>query len=80
MNIIWRVPRADRLEEQHNECQMCKDRGLVEPATMVHHIKLLRYHPELALEKDNLMSLCGECHWLIHHPITIKKQLNEERW
>nr|WP_236900493.1 hypothetical protein [Clostridium estertheticum] len=47
---------------------------------MVHHIKYLKYHPELAIEKDNLMALCSECHWLVHHHIVVKKQLNEERW
>ena len=79
-NIIWRVPRAEVLHDQHNECQMCKARGLVEEATMVHHIKYVKYHPELALDKDNLMALCKECHYQIHHTIKYKKQLNIERW
>jgi len=80
MNIIWRRLRAEVLHDQHNECQICKGNGLAESATMVHHIKYVKYHPELALTKDNLMALCSECHWLVHHHIVIKKQLNEERW
>ena len=80
MNIIWRIPRAEVLSDQNNECQMCKSRGLVEEATMVHHIKHLKYHPELAIDKDNLIALCSECHWLIHHHLIPKKQLNEEKW
>lgn len=31
-------------------------------ATMVHHIRPLQQHPDLALEMDNLVSLCDRCH------------------
>lgn len=76
----WRHLRQEVLDEQHNECQICKGNGIFEPATMVHHIKYVRVHPELALTKDNLMSLCKECHYQIHHTIKYKKQLNKEKW
>jgi len=80
MNVVWRTVRAEILREQNNECQMCKSEGLVEEATMVHHIKELKYHPELAVDKDNLKALCKECHYQIHHTIKYKKQINVERW
>jgi len=80
MNKIWRVPRAEVLHDQHNECQLCKGNGLVETATTVHHIKHLRQHPELALTKSNLMAVCKECHYKIHHNLIVKQQLNVERW
>ena len=80
MNVVWRKLRAIVLHEQHNECQMCKDNGLVEVAVTVHHIKYVKYHPELALTKDNLMCVCKECHYKIHHHLIIKKQLNVEKW
>jgi 5-methylcytosine-specific restriction enzyme A len=76
----WRHLRAEVLNEQHNECQMCKNNGLFEPATMVHHIKYVRQHPQLALTKSNLMALCDECHYQIHHTVKYKEQLNEEKW
>ena len=79
-NKRWKHLRAEVLSDQRNECQMCKVKGLFEPATMVHHIKYVRKHPELALTKSNLMSLCSNCHYLIHHTIEQKKQLNEEKW
>jgi len=77
---LWRHLRQEVLDEQHGECQICKGKGLVETATMVHHIRHVRQHPELALTKENLMSLCNECHYQIHHTIKYKKQLNKEKW
>ena len=79
-NKRWKHLRREVLSDQHGECQMCKDKGLFEPATMVHHIKYVKDHPELALTKSNLMALCDECHYLEHHTIEQKKQLNEEKW
>ena len=79
-HLVWRELRATCLEEQHNECQMCKINGLYEEATVGHHIQYVREHPELALTKSNIMCLCKECHYQIHHSIKYKKQLNEEKW
>ena len=76
----WEHIRAEVLEEQHNECQICKAKGKYEEATTVHHIKYVRQHPELALTKSNLMCVCKECHYQIHHRIESKPQLNEEKW
>ena len=79
-NKHWKNLRQEVLGEQRDECQMCKGKGLFEPATMVHHIKHVKQHPELALTKSNLMSLCDECHYLEHHTIEHRQQLNEEKW
>lgn len=79
-SAAWRHLRTETLEEQHNECQMCKANGSFEVATMVHHIKYVREYPQLALTKSNLMALCDECHYQIHHTIKYKKQLNDEKW
>ena len=35
-------------------------------ATTVHHIKHYDEYPELALENDNLISLCDACHNYFH--------------
>lgn len=77
---LWEHLRLEVLKEQHNECQLCKDKGLFSEAVTVHHIKYVRQQPELALTKSNLMSLCKECHYKIHHKYEPKEQLNEERW
>jgi len=79
-SALWEHMRQEVLKEQHHECQICKSRGLFAPAVTVHHIKFLRQHPELALTKSNLMAICEECHFNIHHGSKLKPQLNEERW
>jgi 5-methylcytosine-specific restriction protein A len=42
-------------------CERCEHDGLVEVATMVHHIKPISAGGK-ALEFSNLMSLCEACH------------------
>ena len=54
-------------------------------ADEVHHIKELREYPELALDDDNLVSLCAKCHNMRHGRIIKrfakrKKRLTEEKW
>lgn len=77
---LWKKLRLEILREQNHECQMCKANGIYEGAVTVHHIKHVKDNPELALTKENLMALCKECHYQIHHTIIWKKQLNEEKW
>ena len=79
-SVQWRHIRAEVLSEQHGECQSCKAKGLYEPATMVHHKEYVMKHPDLALTKSNLIALCNECHYQIHHAIKYKIQLNTEKW
>jgi len=76
----WKHKRLKILNEYKNECQICKSKGLYTKADTVHHIKYLRKHPELALTDSNLMALCDDCHYDIHHRNEYKIQLNEERW
>lgn len=76
----WQHIRKEILEEQHCECQLCKAKGLYNEAVTVHHIKYVRKYPELALTKDNLIAVCEECHFNIHHKPIPKEQLNVERW
>ena len=80
---LWENKRAEALGRDNNECQKCKSRGLYGEANCVHHKKHLRKHPELALDLDNLISLCNSCHDE-EHPEKLKHQskpqLNEERW
>ena len=45
---------------------MCARYGRQREAKIVHHIKELEDHPELALVDDNLVSLCVSCHNKAH--------------
>lgn len=80
---LWLCKRTEALNRDNNECQKCKTKGLFTPADCVHHKKHVRKYPHLALELDNLTSLCNSCHDE-EHPEKLKKsfkpQLNIERW
>ncbi len=72
----WRTARKERLKKDGLHCVWCKRAGrwttdrhgrtIRVPATMVHHIKPYQTHPELALDLDNLVSLCDSCHDAAH--------------
>ena len=47
-------------------CEMCLKEDRHSPATLVHHVKEVKEHPELALDDSNLMSLCKHCHSVVH--------------
>lgn len=96
----WKHKRMEILERDHYECQDCRRRlraaakegkvlsgrdRKIWPAEEVHHIRELKDHPELALDNDNLVSLCTQCHNLRHdrNPykfVKKKKRLTEEKW
>lgn len=79
----WRKLRQQRMRLDNNECQLCKHEGKYHKAEMVHHKIHVRDNPMLALDMDNLMSLCNECHNREHPEKLIlneKKFVNEERW
>lgn len=96
----WKHKRLEILDRDRYECQDCRKR-LIEAAEAgermsgddrklrraeeVHHIKELREYPELALNDDNLVSLCAKCHNMRHGRIIKrfakrKKRLTEEKW
>lgn len=96
----WKHKRMEILERDHYECQDCRNRlreaveagriltgrdREIRRAEEVHHIQEIREHPELALEDDNLVSLCTQCHNIRHgrNPykfVKRKKRLTEEKW
>lgn len=61
---------------------MCRKKGRYKRATTVHHLKHLRDVPELALTDSNLISLCEECHEVMHPEKHKRKNgyENKERW
>lgn len=96
----WKKKRLDILERDHHECQDCIERlrqaavdGIqlrgddrkIRRAEEVHHIKDLKEFPSLALDDENLTSLCTICHNIRHgrNPrkfVKRKKRLTEEKW
>lgn len=85
------------LKEQHYECQRCKEHGRLtivkadgSKSGVVHHVKEVKKHPELALSKyyvddkgikqRQLIVLCNECHEVVHERCVKKEPLTIERW
>lgn len=77
----WKRKRDEILRRDHYECQACRKRieaaakegttlhgydARIHRAVCVHHIKELKDFPDLALDDDNLVSLCHRCHDRIH--------------
>lgn len=83
-STAWKHKRKEILLRDNNECQMCKRAGKYSIAVVVHHIKHLKEYPAFALTDSNLISLCEQCHNIVH-PEKQKKwekkeALNEEKW
>jgi 5-methylcytosine-specific restriction protein A len=57
----WRSLRLVKLRRDPL-CQDCEGHGRLTPATEVHHELERRDRPDLALDLDNLASLCRPCH------------------
>lgn len=90
----WKEMRKDVIEENHNECFKCKERGKITTAECVHHVLHVKDRPDLALSKYytdaegmkhiQLMPLCNACH-NIEHPEKLQRKeterfTNKERW
>ncbi|MEW4354427.1 HNH endonuclease [Streptococcus pneumoniae] len=81
----WRKTRKMVLERDHFECQWCKEEGKVtterDSVLEVDHIEELEYHPDKALDIDNLRTLCHECHNKRHNrPNKREKHFREDEW
>ena len=62
----WQRMRQRILRRDAYMCQNCKRYGKQIEAVEVHHIQHLEDCPELALDPDNLISLCRKCHRKAH--------------
>ena len=65
-STAWKTKRAAILSRDGYMCRRCKRYGRLRQATTVHHIKHYDEYPELALDNDNLISLCDACHNYFH--------------
>lgn len=92
---IWREKRIYIIDRDHYECQACKKKGKIKILKLnannknerayVHHKKNLKEYPELALDNNNLETLCFNCHEEEHKDErkrfqTKEKFTNKERW
>lgn len=67
--IWYKKVRPEILERDKHECQLCKYYGtltVVQKRGYVHHIAELKHFPLLALNYNNLVTLCYHCHELTH--------------
>lgn len=78
----WRRLRQSILERDHFECQWCKAEGRVmtDAVLEVDHIKELAQYPELAMEPDNLRTLCKDCHNKRHNRMNYRGTAKKRKW
>lgn len=91
----WESIRQQALKRDNYECQLCKAEGKVHIDSVkvegerkaiqlnVHHMKEIEDHPELALELDNLQTVCLDHHNIIHGRVfkpNINKWAADEQW
>lgn len=63
----WEHIRAIALARDRYQCVMCKQKGILKKADMVHHIVPVKKNWNKRLELNNLISLCNACHNGIEH-------------
>lgn len=61
-SATWRRARVKILSRDNHLCQECLRHDILTPANAVHHIKELENYPDLALDEENLESICNACH------------------
>ena len=70
-------------------CEMCLEKGIITPATDVHHIQEIGTYDDLerqlllAFDYSNLMSLCDSCHMHLHgerHSKTFKSKNTQSQY
>ena len=71
----WQDTRAFVWDRAHGLCERCMERGEVKAADVVHHMKPLTEanvnDPDVALNPDNLVALCHDCHTEVHQLLGI---------
>lgn len=73
----WQQLRREALSRDHYECQVCASIGGYAPAKVVHHIRPAESFPEAFYRMDNLISLCRECHEILHNRVISKSKWPE---
>lgn len=71
----WKIWRKQLFERDYYTCQMCGDRSKKNHFVYLipHHIKGVTYFPDEAFNIDNGVTVCLDCHRLIHSNKDIQK-------
>lgn len=68
----WKQTQASYVKQSGGLCEKCLQAGLVTAGVIVHHKIHLTpeniNNPDIALNPDNLMLLCRDCHAAVHKP------------
>lgn len=80
----WKLLRQRRLELDRYECLWCKNEGKLttqyDSVLEIDHIKELEDYPELALDIENLRTLCKDCHNKRHKRFNYRPSEKKKRW
>ena len=76
----WKKKRDYIKKRDGYLCRECRRYGRNTQAQLVHHIYPVEDYPELALNNDNLISLCVKCHELMHDRADNEVTTVGERW
>lgn len=78
----WRHKRSAILIRDNSECQVCKSQGKVTINTklIIHHIKPLEFFPNSKLSDSNLITVCLDCHNVVHGLTSAVEDGFEEWW
>lgn len=63
-DALWQKVRL-RYLQRNPLCELCLQKDIIRPSTLVHHIKPIREGGD-RLRVNNLMALCVNCHEIIH--------------
>lgn len=77
----WQDCRASYIKSVGGLCERCLAKGLIKPATLVHHKCYIDeqsiHDPSVTLNWDNLEALCQDCHNEEHHASQKRYKVDE---
>ncbi len=80
----WQQCRASYLKSVGGLCEKCYRKGLIVPATMVHHKVHITEkninNPMVVLNWDNLEALCWDCHAEEHDNALRKRRFYVDKY
>ena len=66
----WQRCRAEYIKKAHGLCEVCRDKGMIVPGVIVHHINHISpeniHDPQVLTDFNNLQLVCRDCHAQLH--------------
>jgi len=78
-SVPWKKMREVVITRDAHLCINCLDKGNIQSAVLVHHIIETSKTLEFALRKDNLISLCDQCHRDVHAAYNVNIEKEQQR-